>query len=150
MSKNRFWFNPSNEGIEPPKQATTGSAGIDLRADLKEPVRLYPGAIEMIATGVYSSFNNDVVVMVCSRSGLASKGIAVANAPGIVDSDYRGEIKVLLINHSADQVVINPNERIAQMVPVSIRVDDFDIIMGNPEATETERGAGGFGSTGVE
>lgn len=144
---NVLFFNPKHN-IERPVKMSIGAAGIDLRADIDKEIILYPNTITMIPTGTYSMLENDSMIMVCSRSGLAAKGIAVANAPGIVDSDYRGEIKVLLINHSSDQFKIRPGDRIAQLIPVKILTNSLDIQDGMPDIN-TERGAGGFGSTGL-
>ncbi|MBQ9552542.1 MAG: dUTP diphosphatase [Clostridia bacterium] len=129
-----------------PQRATAGSAGLDLRACLTEPVTLKKGEHALIPTGLAVKVEDGFAAMLFARSGLAIKhGIGLLNGVGVVDSDYRGEIRVGVINQFEETYTIEPNERIAQMVvmPVSlapvIEVDELD---------ETDRGAGGFGSTG--
>ena len=129
-----------------PQRATAGSAGLDLRACLTEPVTLKKGEHALIPTGLAVKVEDGFAAMLFARSGLAIKhGIGLLNGVGVVDSDYRGEIRVGVINQFEEAYTIEPGERIAQMVvmPVSlapvVEVDDLD---------ETDRGAGGFGSTG--
>jgi len=130
-----------------PEYATTGSAGMDLRACISEEIEIAPGERAAIPTGIAIELpGNDFVALVCARSGLATKhGITLSNSVGVIDSDYRGEIKVSLINMSAVAYTVKPGERIAQMLIVPISVCSVQIC---DELSETERGAGGFGSTG--
>ena len=132
-----------------PKRATPGSAGLDLSACIEAPVTLSPGGLTMIPTGLAVALPSaDCVALIYARSGLAVRhGIALSNGVGVVDSDYRGEINVGLCNVGSEPYTIQPGERIAQMViapvllPPVLEVDELD---------ETERGAGGFGSTGKQ
>lgn len=130
-----------------PEYATPQSAGVDLRANLDEPVVLKPMERRLIPTGLFISLPVGFEAQVRPRSGLAiKKGITVLNTPGTIDADYRGEIGVILINLSQDDFTVNDGERIAQMVIARheqaewIQVETLD---------ETERGAGGFGHSGV-
>ena len=131
-----------------PSYATALSAGMDLRAYLSEPVVLQPMERQLIPTGLYMALPAGTEAQIRPRSGLAYKqGITVLNAPGTIDADYRGEVKVLLVNLSAAEVTVNDGDRIAQMVvaryeQVAIKeVDQLD---------HTQRGEGGFGSTGIK
>lgn len=136
--------NKSNHRL--PEYATSGSAGMDLKANTTEPIVLGPLERQMIPTGLYIALPEGYEAQVRSRSGLAAKyGVTVANSPGTVDADYRGEIKVILINLSNEKFVVNPGDRIAQMV-----VARYERVEWNEVATldETERGEGGFGHTG--
>ncbi|MDE5608247.1 MAG: dUTP diphosphatase [Muribaculaceae bacterium] len=131
-----------------PEYATPGSAGMDVRAYLSEPVTLRSLERAMIPTGLYISLPVGYECQVRPRSGLAAKyGVTVANAPGTVDADYRGEIKVILINLSTEPFVVNDGERIAQLV-----VARHEVVEWEPAETldTTERGDGGFGHTGVK
>lgn len=138
-----------NKGAQSlPTYATTQSAGMDLRANIDSPITLKPMERRLIPTGLYISLPQGYEAQVRPRSGLALKhGITVLNTPGTIDADYRGEIMVLLINFSTEDFIINNGERIAQMViarheqATFIEVDFLD---------ETERGAGGYGHTGVK
>ena len=131
-----------------PKQATTGSAGSDLYAALEEPLSIPAGAIRSIPTGIAAEPDTDsVALLIFPRSGLASKhGITLANAIGVVDSDYRGEICVPLINLGKEAFTIEPGMRIAQLVVSPILLPEIEV---TDTLTETQRGAGGFGSTGL-
>jgi dUTP pyrophosphatase len=136
--------NKSNHRL--PEYATSGSAGMDLKANTTEPIVLGPLERQMIPTGLYIALPEGYEAQVRPRSGLAAKyGVTVANSPGTVDADYRGEIKVILINLSNEKFVVNPGDRIAQMV-----VARYERVEWNEVATldETERGEGGFGHTG--
>ncbi len=139
---------PHGEGIELPSYATEHSAGLDLRAAVEEPVVLKPMERAVIPTGFVFEIPEGYEGQVRPRSGLAlKKGVTVLNSPGTVDADYRGEVKVILINLGQEEVVINRGERIAQMViaPVSkVRLVEVE------EVSQTFRGEGGFGSTGVK
>jgi len=129
-----------------PAYATEGSAGMDLRANLSGPVELQPLERQMIPTGIYIELPPGYEGQVRPRSGLAARhGITCLNSPGTVDSDYRGEIKVILINLSSEVQVLHPGDRIAQLVvcPV-VRVDWQEV----EEIGVTTRNAGGFGHTG--
>ena len=130
-----------------PTRATEGSAGYDLRADIKEAHLLRKGEIFAVPTGIAIALpDKNHVAVVCARSGLAIKhGISLANAVGIIDSDYRGEIKVGLINLGDEDFVIEPNERIAQMLIMPVETPE---LCPSEEIEKTERGDGGFGSTG--
>ncbi len=131
-----------------PAYETTGSAGMDLRSNIKEPVSLQPLERKLIPTGLFIELPQGYEAQVRPRSGLAvKKGLTVLNSPGTIDSDYRGEIKVILINLSNEAQVIEPAERIAQMI-----ISKFEQISWEPvqELETTERGAGGFGHTGIK
>ena len=129
-----------------PAYATEQSAGMDLKANIDEPVTLGPLERALIPTGLYIARPDGTEAQVRPRSGLAAKhGISVLNAPGTIDADYRGEVKVILVNLSNDPFVVNPGERIAQMVVAryeKVVWDEVEVL------DDTERGAGGFGSTG--
>ena len=131
---------------ECPFYATEKSAGMDLKANITEPITLGPLDRAMIPTGLFIALPDGTEAQIRPRSGLAAKhGISVLNAPGTVDADYRGEIKVILVNLSNEPFTINPGERIAQMV-----VARYEKVEWNEVKTldETNRGEGGFGSTG--
>jgi len=130
-----------------PSYATTGSAGMDLHAAIEEQLIIPAGGIVMVPTGIAIALPSGYECQVRSRSGLAAKsGVFALNAPGTIDSDYRGEIKVILANFSKQDYIVQSQERIAQIV-----IAAYTIVEWNPvdELTETERGTGGFGSTGV-
>jgi dUTP pyrophosphatase len=131
-----------------PSYATVGSAGMDIRADLHLPVVLKPLERQLIPTGLFIELPQNYEAQIRPRSGLAvSKGITCLNTPGTIDSDYRGEIKVLLINLSNEQQVINNNDRIAQMVISKV---EKAVLLSVEQLTVTERGSGGFGHTGIQ
>lgn len=131
-----------------PAYATPQSAGMDLRANIEDPITLRPLERRIVPTGLYIALPEGYEAQVRPRSGLALKhGITVLNSPGTIDSDYRGEIGVLLINLSDKPFVINAGERIAQMVVA--RHEQAELIEVE-ELDDTERGAGGYGHTGVE
>ena len=138
-----------NKGRQPlPEYATPLSAGLDLRANIDVPVTLHPMERRLIGTGLYMALPTGFEAQVRPRSGLALKhGITVLNTPGTIDADYRGEIKVLLVNLSNEPFVINEGERIAQMVVAKHEQADFTLVS---ELDETERGDGGYGHTGVK
>ena len=148
MTTLRIQRLPHAEGLALPAYETTGSAGMDLRAAVAEaaPITLAPGARVLVPTGLKIALEPKWEAQVRPRSGLALKhGITCLNSPGTIDSDYRGEVGVILINHGSEPFVIKRGERIAQMViarhaqAVIAEVESLD---------ETVRGAGGFGSTG--
>ena len=119
---------------------------MDLKANITEPVTLNPLERAMIPTGLYIALPDGTEAQVRPRSGLAAKfGISVLNSPGTIDADYRGEIKVILVNLSNEPFVVNPGERIAQMVVARYEKVEWDEV---EVLDETERGEGGFGSTG--
>lgn len=131
-----------------PAYATPQSAGMDLRANLDDPVTLRPMERRIIPTGLHIALPAGFEAQVRPRSGLALKhGITVLNAPGTIDADYRGELGVLLINLSAEDFVINDGERIAQMVVARHETVAFSVV---DELDETERGEGGYGHTGLK
>ena len=138
-----------NKGRQPlPEYATPLSAGLDLRANIDVPVTLHPMERRLIGTGLYMALPPGFEAQVRPRSGLALKHcITVLNTPGTIDADYRGEIKVLLVNLSNEPFVINEGERIAQMVVAKHEQADFTLVS---ELDETERGDGGYGHTGVK
>jgi dUTP pyrophosphatase len=131
-----------------PEYATELSAGMDLRANLDEPVELHPMERKLIPTGLYIALPKGYEAQIRPRSGLAVKaGVTVLNSPGTIDADYRGEIKVILINLSSETFVIQDGERICQMVVAKhscIEWEEVNIL------DETKRGAGGFGHTGKQ
>ena len=129
-----------------PKYETEGSSGLDLEAYIEKDLRLLSGERKLVPTGVSVAMPNNFEIQIRPRSGLAYKnGISVVNTPGTIDSDYRGEIKVLLINLGTEAVTIKKFQRIAQMVICPIIKANFKEVQ---ELPETIRGAGGFGSTG--
>ncbi len=138
-----------NKGRQPlPQYATPQSAGMDLRANLDEPITLQPQQRRLIPTGLYIALPSGYEAQVRPRSGLALKhGITVLNAPGTIDADYRGEVGVLLVNLSQEPFVVNDGERIAQMVIARHEQGEFVEV---DALDETERGAGGYGHTGVK
>ena len=130
-----------------PRYATKGAAGADVSALLSSPITLRPGEYKAIPTGLYMEIPEGYEVQVRPRSGLALKhGITVLNAPGTIDSDYRGEVCVILINHSQKPFVIENGDRIAQLVTAKTSRLEFTEV---DDLSATERGEGGFGSTGV-
>ena len=136
--------NKSNNAL--PAYETAASAGMDLRAFLEKPVTLVPMARALISTGLFMEIPEGYEGQVRPRSGLAAKhGITVLNSPGTIDADYRGEIKVILVNLSAEPFVINSGERIAQMIFARCEQAEW---LQQKTLSETERGAGGFGHTG--
>ena len=132
---------------ELPHYATAGAAGMDIRANIEEPIVLTPLQRVLIPTGVFMAIPEGYEVQVRPRSGLALKnGLTCLNTPGTIDSDYRGEIKVLLINLSGEPQIINNNGRIAQLIVAKYECANLTLVT---ELSETDRAAGGFGHTGV-
>ena len=132
--------------VELPAYKTEGASGMDLMALVKEPINLKPNSSSLVPTGLAVAFSSDFEIQIRPRSGLAAKNsISVLNTPGTIDSDYRGEIKVILFNHGKNDFLINNKDRIAQMIltPV-IKMD----LKETDDLPETIRGEGGFGSTG--
>ena len=142
-------INVVNKGHQQlPAYATPQSAGMDLRANIEEPVVLHPMERKLIGTGLHIALPEGYEAQIRPRSGLALKhGITVLNSPGTVDADYRGEVMVLLINLSDKDYVVNDGERIAQMVIAKHEQGDFIKV---EVLDETERGEGGYGHTGVK
>jgi len=141
----RFQRMEHGAGLDLPRYETPGSAGMDLRSAAE--VRLEPGQRSAVATGLRIAIDAGYEGQVRARSGLAfRKGLGVVNAPGTIDSDYRGELRVLLINHGQDPIFLERGERIAQLViaPV-VQADVVEVA----DLDATERGSGGFGSTGL-
>lgn len=131
-----------------PAYATSQSAGMDLRANIDTPITFRPMERRIIPTGLYIALPPGFEAQVRPRSGLALKhGITVLNSPGTIDADYRGEIGVLLVNLSTDDFIITEGERIAQMVIARHEQGEFEL---TDELDDTERGAGGYGHTGVK
>ena len=132
--------------VELPSYKTAGASGMDLMAFIKFSVTIKPKTSSLIPTGLSIAFSKDYEIQIRSRSGLAAKhNISVLNSPGTVDSDYRGEIKVIIYNNGSEDFVINNKDRIAQMIltpVIKMRLEEAD------ELPETIRGEGGFGSTG--
>jgi dUTP pyrophosphatase len=138
---------PHGKGLPLPAYATDGAAGMDAVAAIPEPLILAPGTRAAVPTGLAMAIPQGFEVQVRPRSGLAAKhGLTVANAPGTIDADYRGEVKVLLINLGPDPVTIEPGMRIAQLVPAAVTRARLTVV---DSLDDTARGAGGFGSTGV-
>lgn len=138
-----------NKGHQPlPTYATPQSAGMDLRANIEEPITLRPMERRLVPTGLYMALPEGYEAQIRPRSGLAlKKGITVLNSPGTIDADYRGELMVLLVNLSSDNFVVNDGERIAQMVVARHAQVQFVPVT---ELDSTERGEGGYGHTGVK
>ena len=135
-----------SKDIELPKYETNGSSGMDLSANIEKQIKIEPGKTSIIPTGISVSIPKNFEIQIRSRSGLAAKNnISVLNTPGTIDSDYRGELKVILYNHGNKEFVVNNDDRIAQMILVPIIKATFEEVESLPE---TIRGEGGFGSTG--
>ena len=132
--------------VELPAYKTKGASGMDLMALVKEPINLEPNSSCLVPTGLAVAFSSDFEIQIRPRSGLAAKNsISVLNTPGTIDSDYRGEIKVILFNHGKSDFLINNKDRIAQMILTPIIKMDLEE---TDDLPETIRGEGGFGSTG--
>ena len=131
-----------------PSRATAGSAGLDLCACIDEPVTLAPGEIKMIPIGITAQpDSDDIALLIYPRSGLSSKyGVSLANCVGVVDSDYRGAWFVPLINHGKAPFTVEHGMRVAQMIPTRILMPEIEV---SDELSETDRGSGGFGSSGI-
>ena len=132
--------------VELPAYKTNGASGMDLMAFIKDPINLKPHKSCLVPTGISVAFHEDFEIQIRPRSGLAAKNnIGVLNTPGTIDSDYRGEIRVILYNHGNNDFLINNKDRIAQMVltpVIKMNLEETDVL------PETVRGEGGFGSTG--
>ena len=135
-----------NSEVEIPSYKTVGASGMDLMAFIKEPIKLPPKESCLVPTGLSIAFSEEYELQIRPRSGLAAKkNISILNTPGTIDSDYRGEIKVILFNHGNKEFVINNKDRIAQVVLMPVHKIEFEEVKNLPE---TLRGKGGFGSTG--
>lgn len=143
----RFRRLPGGEDLPPPAPATPGSAGVDLRAAVAAPLELAPGARALVPTGFALELPPGWEGQVRPRSGLAIRhGVTLLNSPGTIDSDYRGEVAVVLVNLGGEPFVIGRGDRIAQLVVAPVAAVRFEEV---PELGETARGAGGFGSSGT-
>ena len=135
-----------DSAVNLPAYKTDGASGMDLVAFLKEPINIKPKTSSLIPTGLSVAFSNKYEIQIRPRSGLAAKNnVSVLNTPGTVDSDYRGEIKVIIYNHGNDDFIINNGDRIAQMVLCPVIKMELEEVN---ELPKTIRGEGGFGSTG--
>ena len=144
----RVLIKKLNPDVELPVYKTSGASGMDLMAFIAEggPIKILPNSSYLVPTGLSVAFSEDYEVQIRPRSGLAAKkGITVLNTPGTIDSDYRGEIKIILFNHGKEDFIINNKDRVAQMVlspVIKIELEEIDNL------PDTLRGHGGFGSTG--
>ena len=135
-----------NPSVKLPSYKTSGASGMDLMAFIEEPIKLRPGKSCLVPTGLSLAFSKEYEIQIRPRSGLAAKNnISVLNTPGTIDSDYRGELKIILFNHGKENFTINKNDRIAQMILTPIIKMELEE---TNELPETIRGKGGFGSTG--
>ena len=135
-----------NSKVQLPKYKTDGSSGMDLMAFTESPINIRPQESALIPTGITIAIPEDTEVQIRPRSGLAAKSsVSVLNTPGTIDSDYRGEIKIILFNHGKEEFMVNNNDRVAQMVLMPILKAEFEEVEYLPK---TLRGSGGFGSTG--
>ena len=142
----KILIKKTNKEVITPKYKTDGSSGVDLSAFLEKKVVIKPNSSELIPTGLQVAIPEELEIQIRPRSGLAAKeSIGVLNSPGTIDSDYRGEIKIILFNHGNKDFIINNGDRIAQMVLVPILKMEFEEVDSLPD---TVRGQGGFGSTG--
>ena len=132
--------------VQLPSYKTSGASGMDLMAFIEKPIELKPGKSCLVPTGLSVAFSKEYEIQIRPRSGLAAKkNISVLNTPGTIDSDYRGELKIILFNHGSENFMINNNDRVAQMVLTPIIKMELEE---KNELPETIRGEGGFGSTG--
>ena len=135
-----------NSSVELPAYKTNGASGMDLMAFIEKPIKISPNSSYIVPTGLSVAFSEDYEVQIRPRSGLAAKNnITVLNTPGTIDSDYRGEIKIILFNHGKEDFLINNKDRVAQMILTPVIKMEFEETDNLPE---TIRGEGGFGSTG--
>ena len=135
-----------NPKAELPKYKTEGSSGMDLMALIEKPITIKPQNSALIPTGLSIAIPEDTEVQIRPRSGLAAtSSISVLNTPGTIDSDYRGEIKIILFNHGKEEFTVNNNDRIAQMILMPVLKAEFEEV---EELPKSVRGSGGFGSTG--
>ena len=135
-----------NQSVQLPSYKTDGASGMDLMACIEKPIDLEPGKSCLVSTGLSVAFPKEYEIQIRPRSGLAAKNnISVLNTPGTIDSDYRGELKIILFNHGNKKFIINNNDRVAQMVLTPIIKMELEE---TNELPESVRGEGGFGSTG--
>ena len=135
-----------NSRVNLPEYKTSGSSGMDLMAFVETPIKIAPGTVELIPTGLSIAIPEDLEIQIRPRSGLAAKSsIGVLNTPGTIDSDYRGELKIILFNHGNKDFIVKNNDRIAQMVLTPVIKMELEEVDRLPE---TIIGSGGFGSTG--
>ena len=135
-----------DSSVQLPTYKTDGASGMDLMAHIEKPINLEPGKSCLVPTGLSVAFPKEYEIQIRPRSGLAAKNnISVLNTPGTIDSDYRGEIKVILFNHGSENFIINNNDRVAQMVLTPVM--EMELEEAN-ELPKSVRGEGGFGSTG--
>ena len=135
-----------NPAVEIPDYKTAGASGMDLMAFIKQPIRLAPKSSCLVPTGLSVAFSEEQEIQIRPRSGLAAKNnISVLNTPGTIDSDYRGEIKIILFNHGSNEFIINNKDRVAQMVLMPVHKIELEEVEKLPD---TLRDKGGFGSTG--
>ena len=142
----RVLIKKLNPEVELPVYKTGGASGMDLMAFVEEPIKISPHSSYLVPTGLSMAFSEDYEVQIRPRSGLAAKkNVTVLNTPGTIDSDYRGEIKIILFNHGKEEFIINNKDRVAQMIltpVVKMELEETDNL------PDTLRGEGGFGSTG--
>ena len=132
--------------VQIPSYKTNGASGMDLMAFIKEPIKLAAKKSCLVPTGISVAMSDDYEIQIRPRSGLAAKNnISVLNTPGTIDSDYRGEIKIILFNHGSSEFIVNNKDRIAQMILMPVNKMDLEEVENLPD---TLRGKGGFGSTG--
>ena len=142
----RVLIKKLNPDVELPVYKTSGASGMDLMAFLEEPIRIAPNRSHLVPTGLSMAFSEDYEIQIRPRSGLAAKNnITVLNTPGTIDSDYRGEIKIILFNHGKIDFIINNKDRVAQMILTPIVKMELEETDNLPDSL---RGEGGFGSTG--
>ena len=142
----RVLIKKLNPDVELPIYKTSGASGVDLMAFIEEPIKIEPNSSHLVPTGLSVAFSEDYEVQIRPRSGLAVKNnITVLNTPGTIDSDYRGEIKIILFNHGKEEFIINNKDRVAQMILTPVVKVEFEEVDNLPD---TLRGKGGFGSTG--
>ena len=142
----RVLIKKLNPNVELPVYKTSGASGVDLMAFIEEPIKVLANSSYLVPTGLSVAFSEDYEIQIRPRSGLAAKNsISVLNTPGTIDSDYRGEIKIIIFNHGKEDFVINNKDRVAQMILTPVVKMEFEEIDNLPA---TLRGEGGFGSTG--
>ena len=135
-----------DSSVQLPTYKTDGTSGMDLMAHIEKPINLKPGKSCLVPTGLSVAFSEEYEIQVRPRSGLAAKNnISVLNTPGTIDSDYRGEIKIILFNHGSEDFIINNNDRVAQMILTPVIKMELEE---KSELPKSIRGEGGFGSTG--
>ena len=142
----RVLIKKLNPDVEIPVYKTNGASGVDLMAFIEEPIKIPQNSSCLVPTGLSVAFSGDYELQIRPRSGLAAKNsITVLNTPGTIDSDYRGEIKIILFNHGKEEFIINNKDRVAQMILTPVFKMDLEVVNDLPD---TLRGEGGFGSTG--